>query len=193
MKSVHLSQLINRIDAMAYNRLANYIVPGVDSWLLGEAPTGGAKVRVFTATRQAEDWVTPHSHRFGFTALVLNGHVTNMLFERNDRDGELWCTSSIDQVCGPDGIRQYKHVRDTAPTSYVRRDTVYGPGEVYSMRSNEIHSIRFARDTMVLMLEGPQETERSIMLEPWVNGQCVPTFRTEDWMFQRDHGEEAGR
>lgn len=63
--------------------------------------------------------------------------------------------------------------------------TTYKAGCTYSMTHDQIHSIRFDRDTQVLFFEGPQLTTQSRMLEPWVDGKVVPTFRTASWMFDR--------
>jgi hypothetical protein len=177
---------------MVHNRLDNYIIPGLCSELVGgtSEKTGldRGKVRLFTQTREARDWITPHSHRFDFTALVLAGSVRNTLFCRplpNAGQGDPWCESVIDQVCGVDGIREYTHKRNNFPTHYVQRHYQYDEGDTYSMTSDEIHSIVFEKGTVVLMFEGPPLTSTSLMLEPWVNGKCIPTFRTEPWMFEK--------
>jgi hypothetical protein len=68
---------------------------------------------------------------------------------------------------------------------WKRKPYTYMAGDTYSMGYEEIHSIRFDRGTKVLFFEGPQVTNLSWMIEPWVNGKCVPTFRTEDWMFEK--------
>jgi hypothetical protein len=179
------NRLIGELRAMAHNRLDNYIVPGIRSELIGGP--GGSKVRMFTATREARDWVTPHSHRFNFTALVLAGVAHNTLFDRTaGGGGDEWCLSSIDQVCGADGLRDYCHTRDTEPTRYMQFTRTYEAGDTYSMTHEEIHSVVFEKGTVVLFFEGPQVTSTSVMLEPWVNGKCLPTFRTEPWMFEKE-------
>lgn len=180
--------LARELRAMANNRLDNYIVPGLRSELLGGPEHG--KVRLFTSTRGARDWITPHSHRFDFTSLVLAGEVHQTLFEpvldAQRHTGEEWCRSRIDQVCGANGIREYVHTREDKPTRWLQNTTVYYGGDTYSMDASEIHSIWFERGTVVLFFEGPQVTPTGVMLEPWVNGKVLPTFRTEPWMFEKE-------
>lgn len=180
------NDLLALLRDMTHNRLENYIVPGVSSELVGGGEYG--LVRTFSTYRDARDWVTPHSHRFNFTALVLAGRVHNTLFtpgQQYGRAADEWCLSTIDQVCGGEGIREYIHTRETDASYWCQDTTTYEIGDLYSMAPQEIHSIRFERGTRVLMFEGPQVKTSSVMLEPWVNGKCVPTFRTEPWMFEK--------
>jgi len=179
-----LSNIERILEQMAHNALPNYIVPGITSSLIGGEDKG--KVRVFEATRNARDFVTPHSHRFDFAAMVVRGTVTNTLYKKsnNEWDGDAWGMSTIDQVCGADGLLDYKHERSAEPTYWRCEPTEYREGETYFMRSDEIHSIVLSKNTILLFFEGPAVTTQSIMLEPWVNGKCIPTFRTESWMFK---------
>lgn len=183
--SIVSMSLIDIINDMKHSTLRNYIVPGLSSSLVGDGGSHG-KVRVFDAGRETKEFITPHSHRFDFTCLVLRGVVQNTLFTLGGRVCEKWCLSSVDQVCGADGLLNYKHVRETAHSLWSSETLTYSMGDVYHMDSDEIHSIAFARGAMVLFFEGPPKTFRSVMLEPWENGRVVPTFRTEKWMFERD-------
>jgi hypothetical protein len=53
------------------------------------------------------------------------------------------------------------------------------------MTADEIHSIFFGRDTSVLFFEGPNVSDTSIILEPVVDGETIPTFKVEPWAFKR--------
>lgn len=187
MKSHQIGRLRQMIDDMSHNRLQNYIVPGISSELVGDGGTKRGKVRVFRAEREARDFVTPHSHRFNFCAIVLAGRVHNTLFAApmHSQEGDLWCSSTITQVCGAKGLYDYKHQRATEPNRWVQITQTYEERESYYMDSHEIHSIVFEKGTEVLIFEGPQLTDVSEMLEPWVDGKCIPTFKTEPWMFQK--------
>lgn len=175
------------LSNMARNSLSNYIVPGVISSLIGGKTHG--KVRVFHATRDAVDFVTPHSHRFNFMAYVVRGDVENTIYSLNPYantfSGDTWCESVITQVCGEDGINSFTHKRSAESSNWVKRTGTYRTGDLYGMRYDEIHSIRFSKDTVVLFFEGPEVINEARMLEPWVNGKVVPTFKVEDWMFQK--------
>lgn len=177
-----MTEIANQIEPMLNNRLGNYIAPGLTSYLVGGGEYG--KVRLFKASRLTRDVITPHSHRFDFTCLVLTGSATNTLYVPS-LDGEEWCLSTIDQVCGPGGLRDYVHAREKESTRLERRTVTYEPGRVYSMTHDEIHSIEFTDGASVVFFEGPQIVTRSSMIEPWVDGKCVPTFETKDWMFDR--------
>jgi hypothetical protein len=183
VKEKSLQAIIEAVQPMLNSRLDNYIVPGLVSELVGGEVNG--KVRLFHTNRTATDFVTPHSHRFDFTCLVLKGIVRNTLFVEGGETGDEWCASSIDQVCGADGLLNYTHTREAAPTRWTQDTHVYEAGDTYSMRFDEIHSIQFSRGTKVLFFEGPWLTRQSRMIEPWVGGRVVPTFKTESWMFQR--------
>lgn len=174
------------IKPMQHSALRNYIIPGLNSHLIGGGEFG--KVRVFEASRSARDFVTPHSHRFDFTCIVLAGVVRNTIYREQHMisQGEAWCMSAIGQVCGADGITRYEHERSDKASYWAPETMGYATGQSYSMTFKEIHSIQFDRGTQVLFFEGPQKVERSCMLEPWVNGKVVPTFKTEFWMFERD-------
>lgn len=183
MSNKELQSILKAIEPMLNSRLDNYIIPGVASEIVGGGDFG--KVRLFSTDREARDFVTPHSHRFDFTCLVLSGVVHNTLFtEEQYRTGDEWLGSTIDQVCGANGLREYKHVRYATPNNWEQKTYTYVAGDTYSMKFNELHSIRFERGSRVLFFEGPQLITTSRMIEPWVNGQIVPTFKTEPWMFQ---------
>lgn len=169
---------------MLNSRLDNYIIPGLASELVGGGAFG--KVRLFSTDREARDFITPHSHRFDFTCLVLAGTVYNTIYTEDQmRTGDEWLGSTIDQVCGQNGLLEYKHVRDGTPNNWDQQTSTYVASDTYSMKHHEVHSIRFERGSRVLFFEGPQVTTTSRMIEPWVNGRVVPTFKTEAWMFQR--------
>lgn len=179
------SALLEVVRPMLHNTLDNYIVPGLRSSLVGDGKDKG-KVRLFHASRDARDFITPHSHRFNFAALVLEGTVVNSIYHRaGGFDGDSWVMSTIGQVCGMDGIQNYTHVREEKPEKWRRTDHVFTAGMVFHMSYEEIHSIVYHRNAKALFLEGPPVTDISVMLEPWVNGKLVPTFKTEDWMFEK--------
>lgn len=175
--------LIEIIRDMKHSTLRNYIVPGLSSSLIGGDAHG--KVRLFEAGRTTREFITPHSHRFDFTCLVFDGEVRNTLFASGLSEAEPWCLSTINQVCGADGLLDYKHERETDCSLWTTTTGTFVKGETYRMGHEEIHSIEFYRGSIVLFFEGPQKTNTSVMLEPWENGKVIPTFRTEKWMFEK--------
>lgn len=175
--------ILGALGPMLHSRLGNYIVPGLTSYLVGGGEHG--KLRLFSTDRETLEFITPHSHRFDFTCLVLAGCAANTIFTRGSDAAEEWCESTIDQVCGADGLMDYVHTRKDQPSYWLRTTRNYSVGDTYSMTHDQIHSIKFGRGARVLFFEGPQKTAQGVMLEPWVDGKCIPTFRTEPWMFER--------
>lgn len=183
-----LNDLWEAIRPMRHSRLKNYITPGLTSHLVGGGENFG-KVRIFEAERNTRDTITPHSHRFPFTALVLAGEVQNTIYvpaQMRDEGAELWIRSTITQVCGAQGLEKFKHEREKEPKWYRRSVADYCAGGTYRMQHHEIHSIVFSKGAKVLFLEGPTVQDWDWMLEPWVDGKLVPTFETKPWMFDRE-------
>jgi hypothetical protein len=162
--------------------LRNYIVPGLTSYLLATG-TDGSKVRVFRATIEQQQAVTPHSHRFDFRCLVLRGRVVNRLWSRarGDEAGDTYLRSRLIYGGAPGA---YELVRDAEPLRWTYYDIEYCAGDEYAMHADEIHSIQFSRDAVVLFREGAPVSAESVIIEPWCEGAVVPTFRVEPWMFQ---------
>lgn len=166
------------LDAMSTNEVHNYVLPGLTSALIGGE--GRGQVRILNSDRDTREWVTPHSHRFDFVCLVLAGQVENIVFTRGQ--GNYYAKGMIKPVEG--GMGKYQVSRTSEWGGYVEHSTTYTEGECYSMRADEIHSIRFSRGAEVLFFEGPNVRDFSVFLEPWSNGRAVPTFETRSWMFE---------
>lgn len=176
--------LINAIAEMRNSPIRNYIAPGLTSWLVGG--NGCGKVRMFTTDRDTREWITPHSHRFNFTCLVLRGSVTNILFERswNSDEGNLYAVGILKARGG--GLGGYEYLPEAEGVKRWKEiERRYGTGDTYSMTASQIHTIRFDRDAAVLFFEGPELTDHSVVLEPYSDNRRVPTFVTQPWMFER--------
>lgn len=165
---------------MSHSELANYIVPGLSSFLLGGGDAG--RVRMFSSERTKQvGAITPHSHRFDFAACVMAGVVHNTVWtESRGSDGDLFAATKLTYGSTPGAYTTERGV----DARYAGRTTTYQPGEWYVMRAAEIHSIVFEDRAQVLFMEGPTLTAYSYALEPVVRGTRVPTLRTEPWMFQ---------
>lgn len=172
---------------MTHSALQNYIVPGLESHLLAE-PSDKGSVRLFVNSRDQHHHITPHSHRFDFQCLVLRGSVVNTVFH------ELPPSASVDAFERADEyttvILEYKG----KPGNYDQTHGVisswgferhhYAVGDWYSMTFDQVHSIEFSRDAIVLFMEGPKKTNMTQVLLPHVDGQTLPTFEVAPWMFQ---------
>lgn len=185
MKYDKLSALLK---SMTHSRIGNYVLPGLTSSLIGDMPSKiHGCVRLFEASREQHLEVTPHSHRFDFHALVLQGHIVNRLWEQDFNDDGDFYQSSLLTYKGACG--QYEKT-DHGRGFFQYQDTIYEEGQWYDMLADQIHSINFSRDAVVLFIEGPTTTDTSLVLEPCVDGVTVETLKTEPWMFLKgsDHG-----
>lgn len=187
---MNLDVIRNAITSMKHSGIRNYVTPGLTSWLVGGE--GHGKIRLFTADRDTREWVTPHSHRFDFTCMVLAGSVTNILFSRTGRrdQGNAYAVGILRAPTG--GIGAYEFRSGEEVGHFDENSYVYSTGETYGMRHHEIHSIRFSRGAVVLFLEGAEVTTESVVLEPWSDGRRVPTFATQPWMFDRSVETQPG-
>ena len=168
--------------SLAHSPIFNYGMPGVSSWLIG-TPSKMGCVRLFVSESDHEQVITPHSHRFDFHSIVLHGSVENIMWNQTNKLYEdhvnLYQISKLNYNGDPGKYTQEK----CAVSGYKAERKIYNEGDTYSMRSHEIHSIKFSKDALVLFFEGPTLSNVSYILEPIANGECIKTFKVEDYMF----------
>lgn len=173
------------INRMKHSPLRNYAgIPGLTSWLIGEKSPAGC-VRLFECERNHDEAIIPHSHRFDFECFVMAGEVRNVIYTRTyptngpKADAFFRSTLKYGGHCGT-------YEREPDQVVYVERtNKTYTQGQTYGMKANEIHSIYFSKGARVLFFEGPQVSDSSVILEPWCDGEAVPTFKIEPWMFKK--------
>jgi hypothetical protein len=171
------------VRGMKHSPIHNYGgIPGLTSYLVGGASEHGL-IRLMECSREHHEPIIPHSHRFDFHCLVLAGQVRNIVWERVGR-GDAYQDSAL--VYG--GSPGFYDVRPEGTGNWATKETVYGGGEEYSMRAEQVHSIFFGRSTSVLFFEGPHRNDSSIILQPFVDGEVVPTFQVQPWAFKRERG-----
>lgn len=166
----------------------NYATAGLSSHLIGGGDFG--KVRLLTSDRDTREFITPHSHRYGFSCLVLRGEVHNTVYKQllnptqTTPSVNRWWPSTLFEKNG--GLGEYDPLVPDNDWGWYQEELItYNANDWYSMSANDIHSIWFSRNTEVLFFEGPQENDYSRILEPYSNGQRVPTFNTAPWMFRK--------
>ena len=167
---------------MGYDSITNYIVPGLSSHLIGEDARSSQKIRMFCNHRTQDMPITPHSHRFDLACMVLHGSVENTIYAEPQHLGQAdeFFVSSLVYDGNPG---QYYKLED-GQRSFSRSTRTYTAGQWYFMTHDQIHSITFSKDAMVLIFEGEAKTDRSMILEPYVFGEHIKTFKVEDWMFK---------
>lgn len=179
-------EICRHLFGATYSHLHNYIVPGLSSSLIAEAGDGidsTHKVRLFTNSRTQEMPITPHSHRFDLACVVLHGSVENTIY---DKQGvKLNCSDEFMASSLVYGGNPGEYTRKVGESGhYTRYTNRYEVGQWYFMSHDRIHSITFSKDAMVLVFEGDTKTDTTTILEPFVDGKRVETFKVEDWMFQ---------
>ena len=165
---------INLIRSMRRSTLTNYIVPGLTSSLL----TDGV-VRLFEASREQHNDIVPHSHRFNFACFVMRGRVINRIWKL-DGKGDTYQSSTLTYNGGPG---KYGIARGEC-AGWGHQDSQYNEGQWYTMTADQIHSITFSPDAIVLFFEGPMISAVTTIIEPVVAGERVDTFKVEPWMFK---------
>lgn len=182
---MNVKYLLSAVESMANSALHEYVVPGLSSWLVGGK--GHGNVRLLSSERDTRECVTPHSHRFDFTCIVLAGWVENILFEQctPDADGaNEWAPAIMVPSIKGKGLGDYMVQRRDETVFYREHAMRYTEGESYSMQAAEIHSIQFSKGARVLFFEGPEVADNSVILEPVSHGKRVRTFQVQSWMFQ---------
>jgi len=163
-----MQTLINSIEEMRHNTLENYAITGLSSSLI-------KGVRLFEQTAIQSNEITPHSHRFNFSCLVLCGRVINELWVRTDDINDIEVKQSVLTYLGAVGKYQQSDIKETAYYKVIREG--FKAGDTYAMRHDEIHSIRFSEGAKVLFFEEPSDISESIILEVGKN------FEVTDKMF----------
>jgi hypothetical protein len=175
---------IEALLRMKHSSVKNYAIPGLTSSLIGN-PSPAGTVRLFECARDHQESITPHSHRFNFQCWVLRGSVRNRIWTEShypDPHADMFHSSYL-EYNGEFGKYEKK---DGLVGRWRYEDALYKAGECYSMKHDEVHSIFFSRGAVVLFFEGPTESNTSIILEPYVNNETVPTFKVEQWMFKKE-------
>lgn len=170
--------ILKALNQMKSDSVQNYVIPGLSSHLLNNG-----MVRLLESERNHREQVTPHSHRFDLTCLVLSGCVTNTLWTKSGFD-QRTDVFMVSELHFQGKIGEFEKF-EQGTVRYKPNSQQFEAGEVYTMTHNEIHSIEFSKDCTVLFLEGPKQTNKSVLLEPVVNNEVVPTGDVLPWMFKR--------
>jgi hypothetical protein len=140
---------------------------------------------LFQNERIHQENITPHSHRFDFQCWVLRGHVVNRIWTKNFYLNHPQGDQFIESVLKYEGeFGKYEKSID-ARSNWSFKDYIYQEGECYSMIHNEVHSINFSKGAIVLFFEGPTISDTSIVIEPYTDGEHIPTMQIAPWMFKK--------
>lgn len=175
---------VDFLRKMTYSKVQNYVIPGLSSALIAQKEEEGGCVRLFECSREHQENITPHSHRFDLLCQVLRGTVRNILWCKATEDHPTADTFVTSKLHYGGGMGKYS-VHTIGPGRYVQSSAcTYEAGEWYAMDAEDIHSIEFSKDAVVLFFEGPQVVDSTYILEPFVDGERIPTFKVEPWMFK---------
>lgn len=175
--------------AMRNNTVHDYVIPGLSSSLIGGDGKHG-RVRMFTQERYHEEPITPHTHRFDFTCLVLKGQVKQVLWKPAPEipgadPGDPFCRTKLIHH-GRFGEYDVEPEINIPFTNYFRYELTYSSGMCYHMKAEEYHTIFFSKGAEVLFFEGPDRLDHSFILEPVSDGRVIRTFKVEPWMFRKE-------
>lgn len=171
------------IQKMKHSPLRNYAgIPGLTSWAIGGMSTPGAgMVRMMECNREHHENIIPHSHRFDLHCIVLAGSVRNVLWKPSVIGDEYRSTSLRASSAG---VYEAIETGEERSIKWQAEESRYVENDEYHMKAREVHSIYFSRGAVVLFFEGPQVSGESLILEPVVDGEVIPTFKVEPWMFK---------
>lgn len=174
--------------SMVEKTVSNYVLAGLTSTMpSGLAVADNIKTRMFRMDRHQTNLIAPHSHRYCLFSKVIEGTVTNTLWKKTcqiDPEADAFWMSTLSPIDG--GLGEYKKEISSRIKYYKPLSSHYGPGDSYYMHYNDIHSISFSKGAVVQILEYPEDSESSYVLEPAIDGKLIPLARTEDWMFSHD-------
>ena len=176
-----MNHLLDGVKDLAHSPIHNYVIPGLTSRLVGGVGTKKTGcVRLFSNRRVQTEMITPHSHRFDFTCLVIKGWVDNSIWVRG-LTGDPFESTGIYYGGEPGAYTQSIGGID----SWYPITTRFNEGETYSMTHDEVHSIQFSKGAEVLFFEGPEVYHTTMILQPVVDEVVLNTFRVEPWMFKK--------
>lgn len=172
------TDLKNILDSMKSSTLTNYVIPGLESSLIGKEY---GTVRLFHANMNPSYPTAPHSHRYNLACLVLSGMVTNTLWKPcTENMGDFFEETNLNYMDCP-GDYQKSIIGRNWYCAYKHK---YSKNEWYFLDAEDIHSIEFAKNTSVLVLQSNNVSDSSVMLEPVIDGKKIPLGKTQDWMFK---------
>lgn len=173
-------------DKLKHSPIHNYILPGLTSWMLKPAGDGHGMIRMFESSRETQEFITPHSHRYGLHCEVLAGWAENTLWKDaslvgSTNSSDEWMLCSLKYNGNPGDYTQ-----TVGPIRRFAKETLrYAAGSSYNLNHSQIHTIRFSRDAVVVITETVQQTDTTQILLPVAYGKAVPTFKVEPWMYKR--------
>lgn len=169
------------LDSLKHSKITNYVIPGLESYIISNDKENGTMVRMFEMTREQSAMCVPHTHRYNFYCVVLEGRVYNTVWCDHDTEGDLF---EIVKLRRGKAFGEYKIDDRPREGRFVPRECRYLKGESYSMDAHQVHSIRFDKGTKVLFMESKDVLDYSYALLPIVDGEVVDNLSTQPWMFR---------
>jgi hypothetical protein len=121
---INFNSSLKDIQKALHSPRHNYVIPGLTSYLI----EGSHNLRIFHNTRNHQESISPHTHRFNFRSKVLEGIVTNVIWEPSEYGDAYQCVDlsychEIGQyVRTPQGLNTWK------PMS-----TIHRKGAIYDL------------------------------------------------------------
>lgn len=172
----------NFFAAFKDSTIGNYVVPGLESVLLGKS--NGFTVRMFHMTEHQMIHITPHSHRFNLLSYVLEGEVEHHVYDIVVSEAVTNLKAFRLAVMEQKGQLGNYDTELYSNGLFRRYESKYEAGGSYFLNAEEYHSVIFSKGAKVLIIEGP-EVATSKVLVPLVENTVCSTLFTADWMFKK--------
>ena len=73
-----MKEILDVLNQMRTKKIRNYVIPGLTSTLIE-----GGVIRLFENSRAHQERITPHSHRFDHSGIVLSGSVFHKMWYKD--------------------------------------------------------------------------------------------------------------
>lgn len=164
-------------DLRKHSPVKNYVIPGLTNYLVGT----NHKQRLFYCSRNHQEVITPHNHRYSLQCKVLKGSVVNRSWFESGDEGDEYAIFESEYN---NEIGNYS-TQEKGKSYFKFRDLLHQEGDSYFIHENSIHSIWFSKDTAVLVEEGKTIRNTNVYIEPVVDGVIIPTIEIKSWMFTK--------
>jgi hypothetical protein len=137
------------LDIIIANSFKDFHVKGFDYICLRRSPYLTLKVYFFEGElNQLPEIINPHDHRYDFDTQVLCGRSENIWYGRSQDGGDEYNRFSYDTPLN--GGKGFTYEAADCLTTIGRMQ--FKKHEVYTMRHDQIHTIRMCEEGTVLML-----------------------------------------
>lgn len=148
------------IDFLSSNSVINHHVNGMDYLCLRRSNELTIKIYIIPKVINHNNGflVNPHSHRYFFGSIVLKGSLRHLRFVENDL-GDDFRLFSYD--CENKKMSNGKNAK-----IIVKSDDLVTKGQSYHVNTNEIHTLKILKPTIIGLVQERDEVDRTLIMFP---------------------------